>query len=90
MAVLFSPDGSKIASGQESNELKLWELATGRLMWTGVHEDMIWQITFSPEIQRSPALPPRSQHTYLGYGTETPLDGRSWGYRPFRGIHQSG
>src|SRR5260221_7955373 len=37
----FSPDGSTLASGSWDGTLKLWELPSGALLWTGRHTNSI-------------------------------------------------
>jgi WD40 repeat protein/uncharacterized caspase-like protein len=56
-AVAFSPDGTRILSGawtnlypqRNDNSAKLWDAATGRVIQTFQHTDMVGSVSFSPD-----------------------------------------
>ncbi len=49
-AVAFSPDGTKLATGDENGTGRLWEFATGRLLATlQAHKSKILSLDFSPD-----------------------------------------
>src|SRR2546423_13097530 len=39
--IAFSPDGCTLASGSYDGSIKLWDVASGTLLWTGWHTDRI-------------------------------------------------
>lgn len=48
-ALAFSPDGSKLASGSWDGQVKLWEVASMSLLWSGRHTSHVNSIAFSPD-----------------------------------------
>ncbi len=52
LSVAFSPDGSLLATGDVSGEIRLWRIVDGQqvLTCTG-HTDWVWSVTFSPDGQ---------------------------------------
>jgi WD40 repeat protein len=52
--VAFSPDGRCVASGNgralspPSGDVKVWEAATGRTVWTNTHKGPVFGVAFSP------------------------------------------
>jgi tetratricopeptide (TPR) repeat protein len=48
-AVDFAPDGSSLATGDWSTELRIWDAASGRLLWkTHSVAGLIWRVRFDP------------------------------------------
>ncbi len=47
--IAFSPDGCTLASGSYDGSIKLWEVASGALLWTGWHTDSIYSVAFAPD-----------------------------------------
>jgi WD40 repeat protein len=45
----FSPDGNTLASGSWDGHIKLWEVASGTLLWSGRHTSHVNSISFSPD-----------------------------------------
>jgi WD40 repeat protein/transcriptional regulator with XRE-family HTH domain len=48
-AVSFSPDEQRLATGGWSGVIKLWDVATGALLWTSPVLDAIMELAFSPD-----------------------------------------
>lgn len=51
-ALAFSPDERLLATGSTDGTIKLWEVASGALMWTGWHADIVQGLAFAPDGQR--------------------------------------
>jgi WD40 repeat protein len=50
MAIAFSPDGRTIASGSADHRVRLWDVATGKLLRTlGNHSSWVTAVAFSPD-----------------------------------------
>jgi eukaryotic-like serine/threonine-protein kinase len=47
--VAFGPDGKVLASASKDRKVKLWDVATGRLLQTLAHESPIQSIAFNPD-----------------------------------------
>jgi WD40 repeat protein/transcriptional regulator with XRE-family HTH domain len=45
----FSPDERTLVTGSFDGSLKLWDLQSGALLWTGWHTDLIRTVTFTPD-----------------------------------------
>jgi WD40 repeat protein len=47
--VTFSPDGTILASAGCDRTIKLWDVASGKLLHTLRHGDEVMAVTFSPD-----------------------------------------
>src|SRR5256884_117363 len=52
LALAFSPDEHTLASGSEDGSVKLWDVETGALLWSGWHTKGTWCLAFSPDGRR--------------------------------------
>jgi WD40 repeat protein/transcriptional regulator with XRE-family HTH domain len=48
-ALSFRPDGNALATGSWDGTVKLWDVDTGALLWSGRHGSFINSIAFSPD-----------------------------------------
>src|SRR5262249_56650995 len=48
-SVAYSPDGSRVVSGDRAGEIKLWEAATGRLIHTMATGNPVEAVAFHPD-----------------------------------------
>src|SRR5262249_54320879 len=49
MCVAFSPDGKRFVTGHDDRHVRLWESATGNLVWSRrEHKANVWAVAFSP------------------------------------------
>ena len=48
-SVAFSPDGRYVASSSGNGEVKLWDLARKRNIWTKKHGNFVGALAFSPD-----------------------------------------
>src|SRR6185436_9481693 len=52
-SVVFSPDGTRIASGSSDHTVRIWNAATGQLLRTMFgHEEVVEHVAFSPDGNR--------------------------------------
>lgn len=50
LSVAFSPNGTVLAAGTDTGEIRLWRVSDGMLLATfSGHTDWIWGLTFSPD-----------------------------------------
>src|SRR5205085_12015353 len=49
ITLAFSPDERTLASGSFDGSVKLWDVASGTLLWLGWHTDNIFSVAFSPD-----------------------------------------
>ncbi|MBD1996309.1 AAA family ATPase [Leptolyngbya sp. FACHB-541] len=50
LSVAFSPDGTLLATSDEDGEIRVWQVADGRQLYTcREHTEWVWSITFSPD-----------------------------------------
>lgn len=48
-ALAFSSDGSCLASGSYDGKVKLWDVESGALLWSGGHTNTITAVAFAPD-----------------------------------------
>jgi WD40 repeat protein len=49
-SVAFSPDGGTLASGDSDDMIRLWDVASGRVLRKLIgHSGLLWSVTFSPD-----------------------------------------
>ena len=54
VSVAFAPDGKRILTGAEDNTVKLWDLATGKVLLTLTgHTGGVWAVAFAPDGKRA-------------------------------------
>lgn len=52
-ALTWSPDGTRIASGSDDQQLQIWDATTGNnILIYKDHSDQIWSVTWSPDGKR--------------------------------------
>src|SRR2546421_2241648 len=49
LALALSPDEHTLASGSEDGSVKLWDVESGALLWSGWHTKDTWCLAFSPD-----------------------------------------
>jgi WD40 repeat protein len=49
LGLSFTPDGQRLASASQDGTIRLWEVATGRLMLTLTDQLQVGAVAFSPD-----------------------------------------
>ena len=49
LALALSPDEHTLASGSNDDSVKLWDVESGALLWSGWHAQVTWCLAFSPD-----------------------------------------
>ena len=50
LEVAFSPDGSLLAAGDGTGQIRLWDISRGRqILSFQAHDDAVWAVSFSPD-----------------------------------------
>jgi WD40 repeat protein len=52
LAVVFSPDGQRLATASADKTARLWDAANSRELLRLPHDDIVWEVAFSPDGQR--------------------------------------
>jgi WD40 repeat protein len=48
-ALVFSPDGKSLASGSKDDTIKMWEVASGKELYTLKLVDEVYSLAYSPD-----------------------------------------
>ncbi|MGE5660494.1 MAG: NB-ARC domain-containing protein [Actinomycetota bacterium] len=52
-SIALNTNGTKVATGHADGEVRLWQVADGKLLWkTAVHTNIVWSVAFSPDGKR--------------------------------------
>ncbi|MDI9418460.1 MAG: CHAT domain-containing protein [Euryarchaeota archaeon] len=52
-AVAFSPDGSKVLTGNDEGTARIWDVSSGQEVHRLPHSDWVWAVAFSPDGSRA-------------------------------------
>ena len=48
-SIVFSPDGSKVATASRDKTARIWDVATGKMLQKLAHDGSVYSVVFSPD-----------------------------------------